>query len=63
MDILHGSSPLPIQGNPNMTETVCLRSIELLDSRSATPPAKSKIMAGVLRSSLIACIVNMDLGL
>jgi hypothetical protein len=53
MDILHGSSPLPIQLNPSISETVRLRGIEPLDSRSATPPAKSKIMAGVLRSFLI----------
>jgi hypothetical protein len=40
MDILHGSSPLPIQVNSNTTETVRLRGIEPLNSRSATPPTK-----------------------
>jgi hypothetical protein len=42
MDILHGSSPLPIQVNINMAETVRLRGIEPLDSRARVhvPPPR-----------------------
>jgi hypothetical protein len=50
MDTLHRSSPQPIQVKLNMTETVCLRGIELLDKHSATPPTKLSAMVGVLRS-------------
>jgi hypothetical protein len=50
MDILHGSSPLLRQAKFNMAETVFLRGIESLDSRSATPPTKLSAMVGVLRS-------------
>jgi hypothetical protein len=56
MDTLHGSSAQLIRVDFNMAETVRLRGIEPLDSRSATPPTKPSAMVGVLRSFLIAIL-------